>query len=335
VRNNAPAGPPDNGFENFDPLTWTRYFASIERSAASTPWMFATGNHDVEALYDDNHGGGATHGYGGHAVRLDLPSNGPRSCPSVYSFRYGNVGFLSLDSNDLTLEPMANGGYSSGAQVAWVRNRLSAFRADPDIEFIVVFFHHCAYSTVVSDGGVRSALAPLFDEFSVDLAVQAHNHSWERTNPIRDGRSTVAAPDGSTVHPATDGTTYICAGSGGRPRSTWGTGETDRYTGWSGSDSGTTLDSLLYVPGGTRAETEKVHWSQARYLDYAFLAVDVFPGAPGSESTMTIRTITDRGTLIDTITLSRTAPARPPARPRTMYAWHTTQTGLTVPTFAA
>jgi hypothetical protein len=336
VRNNAPAGPPDNGFENFDPLTWTRYFASIERSAAGTPWMFATGNHDVEALYDDNQGGGATHGYGGHSARLDLPTNGPHGCPSVYSFRYSNVGFLSVDSNDFTLEPMANGAYSRGTQVAWVRNTLQGFRADPDVEFIVVFFHHCAYSTVVSDGGVRSALAPLFDEFSVDLAVQAHNHSWERTNPIRAGRSTVQAPAGSTVHPATDGTTYICAGSGGRPRSTWSTGETDRYAGWSGRDSGTVDSSLLYMPGASNPpETEQVDWSQARYLNYAFLAVDVFPGAPGSESTMTIRTITDQGTLIDTVTLSRTAPARTRARPRTRYAWHTTPLGLSVPTYAA
>jgi hypothetical protein len=67
------AGGP-NGFDDFDPTLWTTYFASIEPSAATSPWMFATGNHDMEALYDDNTApGGATHGYGGHAARLDLP----------------------------------------------------------------------------------------------------------------------------------------------------------------------------------------------------------------------------------------------------------------------
>ena len=64
-----------------------RTSGSIERSAASTPWMFATGNHDMEALYDDNRAGGASHGYGGHAARLDLPRTGPSACPSVYTFR--------------------------------------------------------------------------------------------------------------------------------------------------------------------------------------------------------------------------------------------------------
>jgi hypothetical protein len=309
VKNNAPNSP-DRGFDNFDPITWTRYFASIESSAAGTPWMFATGNHDMEALYDDNTASGATHGYGGHAARLDLPTNGPSGCPSVYTFRYSNVGFLSLDANDLTAEILPNAGYSHGAQVAWIRRTLATLRADPNIEFIVAFFHHCAFATSAghgSDNGVRSALAPLLDEFSVDLAVQAHNHSWERTNPIRGGRSTISAPNGSTVHPATDGTTYVCAGSGGRPRGPWQQGETDRYQGQAGADSGTTVDSVLHVVGGGSVP-ETVDWSQARYLDYAMLSVNVVPGAPGTDSTMTVRTISDQGTLIDTITLARTAP---------------------------
>lgn len=312
VRNHAPEAP-DSGFENFDPLTWTRYFASIESSAAGTPWMFTTGNHDVEALYDDNHGGGTAHGYGGHAARLDLPTNGPRGCPSVYTFRYGNVGFLSVDANDLSVEILANAGYSNGTQLAWVENTLARLRADPGVEFIVVFFHQCAYATgsgSASDNGVRSGLAPLFDRFTVDLAVQGHNHCWERTDPIRAGRATVAAPAGSTVYPEREGTTYICAGSGGHPRSEWQRGEADRYQGQTGAPGTTAVDSFLNLAGGGRVP-ERVEWSQARYLDYAMLAVEVVPGPPGGRSTMTIRTISDQGTLIDTITLARTAAREP------------------------
>jgi hypothetical protein len=308
VRNDAPRHP-DAGFDNFDPTVWTRYFAGIEISSATTPWMFATGNHDVEALYDDNRAGGATHGYGGHAARLDLPTNGPRGCPSVYSFRYGNVGLLSLDTNDLTFETRASAGYSRGSQVRWARRTLAALRKDPHIDFIVVFFHHCAYATANahgSDDGVRTRLAPLFDEFSVDLAVQGHNHCWERTDPLRAGRATVAAPNGATVRPLTDGTTYICAGSGGRGRSSWPGGTDDRYPGVVGTDSAGPVTASLRMQGGqTVAET--VPWSRARYRDYAMLAVDVAPAAPGFESTMTIRTISDRGELLDTITLARTA----------------------------
>jgi hypothetical protein len=308
VRNNAP-GTPGAGFDNFDPTVWTRYFAGIEVSSATTPWMFATGNHDVEALYDDNRAGGATHGYGGHAARLDLPPNGPGGCPSVYSFRYGNVGFLSLDTNDLTFETRVSAGYSHGAQVAWVRRTLAALRQDPRVDFIVAFFHHCAYATANahgSDDGVRARLGPLFDEFSVDLAVQGHNHVWERTDPIRAGRAGAAAPNGATVRPLTDGTTYICAGSGGRGRSSWPGDTGDRYADQVGTESSAPITASLRMRGG-EAMPETVPWSRARYQDYALLAVDVVPALPGFESTMTISTISDRGELLDTVTLARNA----------------------------
>ena len=130
------------------------------------PWMFATGNHDMEAAYP-------THGYGGHLARLDFPGNGPAACPSVYSFVYGNVAVLSLDANDVTYEITANTGYSGGAQNTWVERTLAAHRANAAIDFIVCFFHHCAYSTTeahASDGGVRAAWCDLFDRYQVDRA---------------------------------------------------------------------------------------------------------------------------------------------------------------------
>ena len=331
IRNAAP-NEASNGFDNFDPITWTRYFSSIEPSAATAPWMFATGNHDMEAVYDDNHSpGGATHGYGGHTARLDLPKNGPSTCPSVYWFRYSNVGVISVDANDLSAEIPTNAGYSGGAQLSWVRQTLSALRSDPNIDFIVVFHHHCAYATSAShasDGGVRTALAPLYDEFSVDLVVNGHNHQYERSNPIKAGHSGTQAPDGARVHPATDGTTYICVGSGGRPRYSWQPGETDRYRGNPGPDSGTQVASFVATANGKTSES--VDWSQARYLDYALLAVDVAPGAPGADSTMTVRAISDTGKEIDAVTLVRSAHTTA-AKPAALHSWLPTPTGLTIP----
>jgi hypothetical protein len=323
IKNNPPKQL-DQGFDNFDPTTWTAYFASIEASAATTPWMFATGNHDMEALYDNNTApGGAQHGYGGHLARLDLPRTGPSTCPSVYTFRYSNLGVLSLDANDLSTEIRTNAGYSGGAQAAWVRQTLRALRADPTIDFIVAFLHHCAYATSkshASDAGVRDTLAPLFDEFTLDLVVQGHNHQYERTNPIRAGHSTVQAPDGATVHPRTDGTTYICAGSGGRPRYGWQPHETDRYRGNPGPDSGTQVVSFINTPDGAKTP-ETVDWSQSRYLDYAFLSVDVVPGQPGTDSTMTVRAISDTNHEIDTVTLIRSARGARGPQPTTVGLW--------------
>ncbi len=330
VRNAAPANAP-SGFNNFDPTVWTQYFASIEKSSASAPWMFATGNHDMEALYDDNTApGGATHGYAGHAARLDLPKNGPSRCPSVYSVTYGNVAVVSVDANDLSQEIPTNAGYSGGQQLTWLTQKLGEFRADPNIDFIVAFFHHCAFATSTahaSDGGVRAALAPLFDKYSVDLVVQGHNHQYERTNPIKGGKSGAQAPDRSTVHPEKDGTTYICCGSGGRPRYAWQTGETDRYRGGPNPDSGTVVNSYVATSGGVKVP-EMIEWSQARYLDYAFLSIRVTPSHPGGTATMSIRAISDLGVEIDRVDLARTVKKPGGPKPST---WSSTGSGLSIP----
>ena len=154
---------------------------------------------------------------------------------------------------------------------------------------------------------MRAAVAPLFDEFSVDLALQGHNHQYERTNPIRRGRSTVQAPDGATVRPETDGTTYVCVGSGGRPRYAWQPTETDRYRGNTGPDSGVDVASYQ-APGAKSKIPDAVDWSQARYLDYAYVTVDVAPPpGPGQPTTLTLRTITDTGQEIDRVVLERRA----------------------------
>lgn len=220
--------------------------------------------------------------------------------------RYGSVGVVSVDANDLSTEIATNAGYSGGAQVAWLRS--AAMRADPGVDFVVAFFHHCAFATSTShasDAGVRAALAPLFDEFSVDLAVQGHNHQYERTNPIRRGRSSTQAPDGATVRPETDGTTYICVGSGGRPRYSWQAGETDRYRG-GGPGSGTEVRSYL-AERDEQKTPEDVDWSQARYLDYAYLTVHVTPPpAGGGQTRMSVRATSDQGNEIDRVDLMRT-----------------------------
>jgi hypothetical protein len=151
-------------------------------------------------------------GYRGLAKRLDLPKTGPSPCPSVYSFSYGNVGIVSLDANELCWEFGGLTGYSDGAQLRWLEDRLTRWRRDPAIDFIVAFFHECAFSTCnghSSDGGVRSALAPLFSRHQVDLAIQGHNHVYERTNPlVSTRRPTAPAPasrrdqDRPVGHPA-------------------------------------------------------------------------------------------------------------------------------------
>jgi hypothetical protein len=332
---NTPAPPEhSSGWGFYDPWIWTSWLPMIEHSAATIPWMFATGNHEAELFSAQVAAGQATVdaygplGYGGLAKRLDLPTTGPSACPSVYSFSYGTVGIISLDANELCWEFQGLTGYSGGAQLSWLEERLAAWRGDPKIDFIVAFYHECAFSTCnghSSDGGVRSKLAPLFSRYQVDLAVQGHNHVYERTNPLiydpqtnsaRSGRQAVAlSPDEpAEVEPARDGTTYVVAGTAGTPRYGWtGAGTTDRNFA-AGPGSGTT------VTGNGAAETgpwvteldfsktyETVDWSQARYDDYGFVALDVTPAPPGQRTTMVLRFINEQGRELDRVVFSRTA----------------------------
>ncbi len=324
----------------YNPYVWDVFLNQIESQAAFTPWMFATGNHDMEPLYGNTEflGGSPVHGYGGHAKRLDLPRSGPKGCPSVYSFIYVNVAVISVDANDLSTEIQTNTGYSDGAQLKWLESTLKEWRTNPHVaetvDFVVAFFHHCAFSTTnnhASDGGVRDALDPLFTGYQVDLVVQGHNHLMERTDPIKNGKPTRKAPDGSTIMPAHDGVTYVTVGSGGRPRYPFRPApspaappppgvdpfgpqllpEGQRYRGYTPpggantaenntenvvnsyvwSMSGTAVNASGY-PAGTKVP-EQVEWSQVRYDDYAFIAIDVVPAKPGAPTTFTIRTIAD------------------------------------------
>ena len=290
-----------SGFDKFNPFVWDVYLGSIEPSAATTPWMFATGNHDMEAAYP-------THGYGGHLARMDFPGNGPAACPSVYSFTYGNVAVLSLDANDVSYEIRANTGYSGGAQNAWVQRTLAAHRANPNIDFIVCFFHHCAYSTTdshASDGGVRAAWADLFDRYQVDLALSGHNHVYERSDPIRAGRPTTVAADNAVVYPATDGTVYYTVGSAGRPRYNFQPGEGETYRGNELPDT-FVPNSYVWTPDGGK-KAEAVSWSRVRHRNYAFIRVDVRPGAFVSE--MDVVGVDEYGGEFDKVTYRRQVPA--------------------------
>jgi hypothetical protein len=290
-----------SGFDKFNPYVWDVYLGSIEPSAATTPWMFATGNHDMEAAYP-------AHGYGGHLARLDFPDNGPTGCPSVYSFAYGNVAVLSLDSNDVSSEIQTNTGYSKGAQNSWVERTLVAYRQNPNIDFIVCFFHHCAYSTTAthaSDGGVRAAWADMFDRHKVDVVLQGHNHVYERTDPIRAGRATAAAPDNAIVYPATDGTVYYTVGSGGRPRYPFQLGEQETYRGNEIADTFVPNSYVWTLQGDKRSEA--ADWSRVRFSNYAFIRLDVRPGQLMSE--MDVVAVDEYGREIDKLTFRR--PVRP------------------------
>ncbi|WP_405722728.1 metallophosphoesterase family protein [Streptomyces sp. NBC_01537] len=286
--------------DTYDARVWDQFLAQTETVASRVPWMVAVGNHDMEAWYSPN-------GYGGQDARWTLPGNGPdaEKLPGVYSFTYGNVAVVALDANDISYEIPANYGISGGKQTAWLDKKLGELRKQSGVDFIVVFFHHCSYSTTTShasEGGVQETWVPLFEKHGVDLVINGHNHVYERTDAIKAGAVSKQAPIGTTVHSERDGIVYVTAGAAGR--SLYAFPVADSYEGHVADvDS---VDTYHWTKGGVKA-TETVEWSRVRYTGYSFLAVEVEPAPKGHTAKLTVSALAESGERIDHFTVARTA----------------------------
>lgn len=236
-----------------DQTVWDGWLAEVQPATRKFPWMTTVGNHEMEP-------GMGELGYDGYLARLSMPAADVANLPSNWVMRYGNVAIVALDGNDASFEIPQNLGYTQHdngayAQDLWLESTLASLRADPTVDFIIAGFHHCMYCTNLvhgSDGGVRQRWGRLFDTYQVDLAVNGHNHSYERTHPLNNGE---------IVDPA-QGTVYLLAGGGGQ------------------AVYPTSLSPVSYVTdeNGLRVP-ETAPWSAARYMDLSYVVADVSPGA--------------------------------------------------------
>jgi hypothetical protein len=155
-----------------------------------------------------------------------------------------------------------------------------------------------------------------FAEHHEEWSAHLRHHVVSRRTSAQSSKQAVAISpsEPAEVEPATDGTTYVVVGTAGTPRYGWtGKGETDRNFD-SGAGSGSTVvghersGKGPYVNQLDFSETlETVDWSQARYRDYGFIALDVVPAPAGRQTTMTLRFINEEGQELDRVVFTRTA----------------------------
>jgi Purple acid Phosphatase, N-terminal domain/Calcineurin-like phosphoesterase len=210
----------DLAYANGNQAIWDDWFDMIEPMARTTPWMPVIGNHEIESQLDP---GGATGswgewGYDPYRTRFDLPDNGHVDLANCfYSFRYAGVHFVCIDNNDVNEEITQNIGYTSGRQQAFVSAELAAARLDPDVDFIVVVMHQCAFSSSTKHGndpGVQKTWFELFRQHSVDLVLQGHDHTYERSHTM-DHDKVAGKGDPAGIQRTDAGTVYIVCGNGG------------------------------------------------------------------------------------------------------------------------
>lgn len=149
-----------------------------------------------------------------------------------YSFDYGNIHFICLDS-------MSSDRSSSGPMATWLRADL----ASSTRQWTIAFWHHPPYSKGSHNSDtegilveMRQTFLPILEEAGVDLVLTGHSHSYERsflidghygvsstfTNAMKkDGGSGRADDTGAyqkpTLGPGThEGAVYAVAGSSGQ-----------------------------------------------------------------------------------------------------------------------
>jgi hypothetical protein len=148
----------------FDP------YASFLRTHALWP---TRGNHD------DFHSGP----YDDYYELFTMPDSGqagglPSGTEAWYSFDYGDVHFVCLDSEGSDRSP-------TGAMMTWLQADVQA----TDRRWIIAFWHHPPYSKGSHDSDdagsrmeeMREGAMPILEAAGVDLVLTGHSHSYERS----------------------------------------------------------------------------------------------------------------------------------------------------------
>ncbi len=190
VQGSQPAFSVDSGDlveDGSNQALWDEWFTTMEPLIATAPFVSVVGNHEVNSLL--------------YYEQFALPNRGSADTETYASWDYGNVHFVSLNTEI---------AYAAGSdQAQWLEADLAQASADPRVRWIVAVFHRPPYSSGShgSDMGVREAWSALFEKYGVSLVFSGHDHDYERSLAFANG---VPQRDGS-------GVVYVVAGGAGAP----------------------------------------------------------------------------------------------------------------------
>lgn len=161
------------------------FYRPYQELLSSVPFYPSLGNHDVR-----------TNDGAPYLRAFDLPRDNPQKTERYYSFDYGPVHFVALDSELYYTDH----SIPAQAQKAWLEKDLARSRHP----WKIVFFHRPPFSSALGphpggDKRIRTDLVPVFERAHVDLVLSGHQHNYERLRPI-------------------NGVTYIVSGGGGGER---------------------------------------------------------------------------------------------------------------------
>lgn len=172
----------DNAYEHGRQEDYQMGLFDVYQEVLSNTVSFPTaGNHD---LYSTE--ASAANETGPYFDIFSLPRNG--ECGGVasgteayYSFDYGNIHFICLESYELNRD-------STGAMGTWLKSDLE----NNDQYWTIAYWHYAPYTKVGHDSDdpndhsgraieMREQINPLLEQYGVDLVLAGHSHGYERS----------------------------------------------------------------------------------------------------------------------------------------------------------
>ena len=198
----------DNAYNNGTDSEYTRgLFESFGKALRNHVLWPVPGNHEFGASDSPSQSGPY---YEAFTLPKAAQAGGVASgTEAYYSFDYGNVHFVALDSHDTdrTAPPNSTTNIcpmdgTAGAMYSWLCEDLAATTQD----FVFAFWHHPPYTKGSHDSDaegqlfeMREKFVPVLEYHGTDVNLTGHSHSYERSALI-DGHYGVSSTYNAATH---------------------------------------------------------------------------------------------------------------------------------------
>ena len=169
----------DNAYDTgTDAEYQTKLFAVYPELLKQSPAWTTIGNHDAVSADSATQSGPY---YSIFTLPKRAEAGGVASgTEAYYSFDYGNIHFVVLDSEETNRS-------ANGAMATWLKADLQDNAAD----WLIAFWHRPPYSkgthdsdTEIAMADMRASFLPILEDYGVDLVLSGHSHSYERSKFI-------------------------------------------------------------------------------------------------------------------------------------------------------
>ena len=169
---------------------WDTFFTTMEPLYAVSPMLGSMGNHE----------GHSSKYYDQMAFPAYTPQVAGVKNEMFYSFDYGSTHFIALTSEH---SPTA-----TDSLAGWLKKDLIKAAKNPNIRFTVAYAHRPLYSSGPHGNFTagQKAWLHLLESFGVDVTFWGHDHTYERTKPMFQGKPVNKG-----------GVTHIVTGGAGAP----------------------------------------------------------------------------------------------------------------------